>query len=466
MVDADHYTINVINQCQISPPAGSVPTTNLPLTFLDLIWIDSKPLQRLFFFPFPHSTHHFMDSIFPTLKLSLSFTLKHFFPLAGNCILPPQPHNPHLLFTTHDSVLLTVAESIGCDFHHLIADYPRDAKHMYPFVVDLPKSRVLSDGTRVLPLLALKITVFPNQGLCICIAFHHVVADGMSAHHFVKSWASICRNGAASDSLNGPLPYLDRTVIEDPNGLASMFLQELSGWASSWNPDLDKPIMDLAPVNKVRATFVLSKTQIERLKNWVKTKLEEPLRLSSFIVACSLVWGCLIQSTETESNDFTVKDEICVLGFVGNCRNRLNYPIPSTYFGNCLDLCGVLFKKNDLLERNNIGVVAKAVGKAVKEFESEPLKMADEWFSFRRKYGESGRVLTVAGSPKLRVYDTNFGWGRPLKSEVLHVDMSKAISLQESRDMEGGIEIGLGLTDTHMNRFIAIWEENLNFFCS
>ncbi|XP_023533558.1 coumaroyl-CoA:anthocyanidin 3-O-glucoside-6''-O-coumaroyltransferase 1-like [Cucurbita pepo subsp. pepo] len=470
MADVD-YTAKLLNLYRISPPAGSVPTTLLPLSFLDFIWMICRPMRRLFFFQFPHSTNHFMDSVFPTLKRSLSLSLQHFFPLAGNLILPPQPHKPHILYTPHDSVPLTVAESTGGDFTTLIADYPRDAKHFYPFVPDMPESRLLPDGSRAIPNFAIQITIFPNQGLCICIAFQHVVADGIAIHHFIKSWASISRNGGTSDSFEGPLPCHNRAAIKDVKGLESIFLQELSSWDSLWNPVPYKPIIDQAPVDRVRTTLVLTRPMIEKLKTWVSAESNndeelKPLRLSSFIVTCSLVWGCLIKSTQSEASDSEDEDELCYFGFLADCRNRVKDPLPPTYFGNCLDVGVVELKKSELVKRNSIVMAAKAIGNRVEEFENEPLKVAEKWFSLWKTYSKDKHFVTIAGSPKLKAYDTDFGWGRAMKSEVLHVDNSESISLQDSRDEQGGIEIGLGLHNTQMDRFMAIWEQNLKDLCS
>ncbi|XP_038888837.1 coumaroyl-CoA:anthocyanidin 3-O-glucoside-6''-O-coumaroyltransferase 1-like [Benincasa hispida] len=462
--------VKVVKHCHVCPPPGSVPTTHVPLSFLDMFWITCPPARRFFFYNFPHSTQHFMDNIFPTLQQSLSLTLQHFFPLAGNLILPPQPHQkPYILYTSKDrdcdgqpQLTVTVVESCDqfeCDyFDILVADYPRtrDAKEFYPLVPDLPKSCALPDGSRVSPLLAIQITLFPNRGLCICVVFHHGVADGMAAHHFIKSWAAASAMASASTSASS-LPYHDRTAVKHPNGLNIDY--DIS-WGGLF-PVMDRPIKHLAPLNTTRATFVLTKTQIRKLKSLVSSSL----RVSRFIVTCSLIWRCMIKSSiTTEENHDDA--EIYYLLFVGDCRHRLKEPLPPTYFGNCLDICIVELKKKELLKDDNMDGVVEAIGNKVKELEKEPLKMVEKWFSEWRRCDETKRLITVAGSPKLRVYDTNFGWGRPCKSEILHVDNSKAISLQESRDEEGGIEISLGLTKPRMDRFISIWENSLKHFCT
>ncbi|KAA0056399.1 coumaroyl-CoA:anthocyanidin 3-O-glucoside-6''-O-coumaroyltransferase 2-like isoform X1 [Cucumis melo var. makuwa] len=468
--------VKVVKRCYVCPPKGSVPTTNIPLSFLDMYWIICPPARRFFFYNFPHSTQHFIDNFFPTLQQSLSLTLQHFFPLAGNLILPSQPNDkPYILYTSDDSgddlpqLIVAVAEPSSNQFEHdyfdiLVADYPqtRDAKEFYSLVPNLPKSRVLPDGARAFPLLAIQVTLFPNRGLCICVVFHHAVADGKAAHHFIKSWAT-ASNSTSTPTSASSLPYHDRTTVKHRYGsnIDSIFLRALSSWRSF--PIIEKPIKHMAPLNTDRATFVLTKTQIQKLKALVTSP--SSLRVSGFIVTCSLIWSCMIKSSITtqETND---RDEIFYLLFVGDCRNRLKEPLPPTYFGNCLDICIVELKKKELLKEDSIVGVVEAIGNKVKELEKEPLKIVEKWFSEWRRCDETKRLITVAGSPKLRVYDTDFGWGRPCKSEILHVDNSKGISLQESRDEEGGIEISLGLTKNRMDRFISIWEHSLKLFCT
>ncbi|XXG39031.1 hypothetical protein AAC387_Pa01g0098 [Persea americana] len=40
------HTINVMEHCRVSPPAGSVAETSLPLTFFDLIWLRVNVVVR------------------------------------------------------------------------------------------------------------------------------------------------------------------------------------------------------------------------------------------------------------------------------------------------------------------------------------------------------------------------------------------------------------------------------------
>ncbi|KAK9285953.1 hypothetical protein L1049_025155 [Liquidambar formosana] len=467
------YTIEMVEHCHVPPPPNSVPQTSLPLTFFDIPWLLCMPMQRIFFYEYPHPTLHFTNTVLPCLKLSLSLTLQYFFPLAGTLTCPFGPTKPHILYAEGDSVPLTIAESTG-NFAHLLNNYSRDVREFHSFVPQLPPACV-SDDTQVQilrPLLALQVTIFPNSGICIGITFHHVAADGMTSNHFMKTWASIFRSKGDLSCIEKSLPFYNRSAIKDSKGLETILLNEW--WTtsrSSWKEDTTISNTTSLPEDKLRATFVLGRHDIERLKQWISTQCKnhnetQPFHISTFVVTCALTWVCLIkaQVSVTSKIQSLDDDELCNFCFVADCRNRDEVLVPTTYFGNCLSICFVSAKRGELVGENGVVVAAKAIGSKVKGLESGVLRGAEKWISNWNESSELGNLVTVAGSPKLRVYETDFGWGRPKKSEVVQIDVSGAISLAESRDKEGGIEVGLALSGAQMEAFISFFEQCRNAF--
>jgi hypothetical protein len=61
----------------------------------------------------------------------------------------------------------------------------------------------------------------------------------------------------------------------------------------------------------------------------------------------------------------------------------------------------------------------------------------------------------------LNLYETDFGWGRPKKIEDISIDKIRAISLLESRDEKGGIEVGLALPTGEMDAFKTLFIQEL-----
>ncbi|KAM6572777.1 hypothetical protein CsatA_016857 [Cannabis sativa] len=464
-----HGSVKLLEQSQLSPPPGSVATTSLPLTFFDISWLLCRHMQRLNFYQLSTSTQNFIHHHLPILKLSLSLTLRHFFPFAGNLISPPSPAHPHILFTDCDSVTLSVYES-EADFHRLFAHGPRATEELHPFVPNLPPSRKEGE-TRVVPLMALQVTIFPEFGICIGVRFSHVAADGRAFNHFMKSWASICKKSTGDsgsiplglDESRDAIPSHDRAGIEDPNGLKSIFLDEWWNLASTWDEDAGPPGHSLE--HKVRATFVLSQAQIERLKAWTTDQVSNDsdstsFRASSFVLTCALIWVCLIKSKESDiKND---NDPLYFI-FVADCRNRLSKcPIPDNYFGNCLSICFVWLTRKELTGENGMVGAMKVIGKRIEELEKNgPLEGAEKWMVKWKEVAERWKHVTVAGSPRLGAYDPDFGWGKPKKVEFVQIDRSVAFSVAENGNEEGGVEVGVALTSAQMSCFKSLFERNL-----
>ncbi|KAJ7971838.1 Anthocyanin 5-aromatic acyltransferase [Quillaja saponaria] len=461
----DKCKLKVVDVFHVSPPPGSVHSTSVPLTYFDIQWFLCCPVKRLFCYEFLHTTQDFMELVLPNLKNSLSLTLQHFFPFASKLVRPPQPQKPHILYLDGNSVPLTIVEVSGdFNFNLLIADYPKDVKDSHPFVPQLPSELILEDGTRSIPLMAIQVTVFPNCGLSVGVTFHHVAADGKSFHHFMKSWASICRSTEGDYSIT--LPFHDRSVVKDPNGIEMNLLNQLWSWEKEFKKDTGV-IHDILADN-FRATFVVSLAHIDKLKQWVSgsVKCNElvSIHISTFVVTSALIWVCLVKSEEdSKAKEFSdnYDETFYHFAFLADCRNRFGLSIPETYFGNCIDLCFVSLKRKELVGENGIVEVAKAIGKKVRELESEALRGADRWVLDFTEKMESGKLISLAGSPKLGVYETDFGWGKPKKSEAVHIDTTGSIALSDCKDGESGIEVNLVLDRTQLNNFNAYYQELL-----
>ncbi|OIV96750.1 hypothetical protein TanjilG_11746 [Lupinus angustifolius] len=471
--DNTQNMVKIIEQSQLAPPHDSVPSTNLPLTYLDIPWFYCHPIKRIFFYEFPLPTQHFMQQTLPILKHSLSLTLKHFFPFVSKLIVPPQPSIPYIRYINGDSLPFTVAES-DANFKVLISDSPQDVRVLHPFVPSMPSHIVEEDGTRVFPLMAIQVTVIADSGFSICLTFNHLAADGKSLHHFLKFWASVCKakGDLASIESSLPLPFHDRDKVKDPKGLKLIYLNELRDPISK-EMEFAGLVRDVSS-NKVRATLILTRDQIEKLKKWVSIKCTTTynsrtlLHISTFVVTCSLMWASMIKSEESKGNNNCVTkdyDELCYLILLADCRNIPELSLPSTYFGNCLATGIVAIKRGIIVGENGIIEIANAVEREVRDLKSESdvKKKFDTLMSDYKELGKGEKSkLVIAGSPKLNVYDTDFGWGRPKKSESVHIESSGSISLSDCKEKGSGIEVGLALERIQMNNFTNILEEFLN----
>ncbi|CAN0914780.1 Coumaroyl-CoA:anthocyanidin 3-O-glucoside-6''-O-coumaroyltransferase 1 [Linum grandiflorum] len=440
-------------ELQISPPPGSLPsTTTIRLTVFDVPWLICHPVQRVFFYHLPTiSAPQFHNSIISKLTSSLSAALAHFYPFAAKLITPPPPAKPYILYSSDgDSVPFTVAESTALDFSQVTSDQPTDVRLLHPLLPKLLPPVTNSDGATVSNLLSVKVTLFPNSGICIGIEFRHVAADGVAFNHFLKSWASISKSGCKDLSwVEKNLPVLDRGLIKDPKNYRKLFLDQIWKFAAPWD---ENSVHDKL-LDKVRATFVIGGEDISRLKKLANG--------SAFVVASAFVWTNLTKSLAEEEDD---DDKIDSYVFPADCRGRIEPKVPTTYFGNCLGGVLVSLRRRDLVGDGGFAAAAVEIAAKIEEMEREgALKDAENWFTKYDKNLKRGRTVSVAGSPKLRVYETDFGWGRPRKSEPVHVDFSGSIYFSDVRDVErGGIEFGLALGRAEMDSFVGVFESRLN----
>lgn len=298
--------------------------------------------------------------------------------------------------------------------------------------------------------------------MSIGLSFRHVVADERTFNNFMKSWALICKSlleGKSSVSIFTSLPFYDRNVIIDPNSQLETTL--LNQWWDRKIPQKEQKI-DLA--NMVRATFVLSGTDLEGIKNRIiaqckKINQPQPLLLSSYVMACAFVWVCLVETQETK-RDYLVEEPI-YLGFNAGGIHRLDYRVPTTYFGNCVAFGRSRAMKNELIGEDGVVVAAKAIGKTIKELDKEVLRDAEQWICEWEELLGSDVHVMVVGSPKVDLYEMDFGWGKPNKMDKISIDSINAICLTESRDLKGGIEVGVSLNKASMDSFTCLFHDGL-----
>lgn len=131
--------------------------------------------------------------------------------------------------------------------------------------------------------------------------------------------------------------------------------------------------------------------------------------------------------------------------------------------GNCLAPRIVSLKRGMLIGENAIIEAVIAIRRKVRDFQLDAMKGFESVISDSEELSQPGTksVVTIAGSPKIGAYETDFGWGKPKKCEILHIEYSRTISLSDSRDEEGGVEVGLALGRAQMSKFSAILEEYL-----
>ncbi|KAJ7971075.1 Phenolic glucoside malonyltransferase [Quillaja saponaria] len=392
-----------------------------------------------------------------------------FLPLNGKITWPPQSHKPFIQYTPGDGVSLIIAQS-EAEFDHLSGNLARETIASHPLVPHLDTSQSHAS------IISLQVTLFPNAGFCIGLTAHHAVLDGKSSTMFMKAWAYICRTFGKEEfgfSFLPPelKPSFDRSLIKDPNRLDMVYLNQFTALGANSEPKqykerslriLSNTWRQSKSPDSVRATFQLNRADIDKLKKRVLTqwdainqegekKIEKPVNLSTFVATCAYVLVCMNE---------VFKDKDIVFGFIADCRARLDPPVDPSYFGNCVFPYIVDTEPGDFTDLVN---VAKKIFNQVKKLEKGAAVLdgaeglPSKWASLSSS--SSKRVIGVSGSNRFRVYETDFGWGKPIKVET--TTTSGTIGMAESRDGNGGIEIGLVFSKDEMDLFASLFHSGL-----
>ncbi|KAJ0668113.1 putative anthocyanin 6''-O-malonyltransferase [Helianthus annuus] len=445
--------LTVLEHTQVSPPSATVKDRVLPLTYFDFMWVSQPPVHYLFFYEMPITHTKFIDNIIPNLKHSLSITLQHFFPFAGNLmVFPSSTQKPEIRYVEGDSVAVTFAEC-NLDFNELTGNHPRDCEMFYHLIPLLGQAHKTSNFTKI-PVFTVQVTLFPNSGFSIGMTNHHCLGDASTRFCFLKAWTTIARCGTDELFLaNGTLPFYERP-IQNPK-LDECYLK--FGDVENSKEEYQPPKL-CGPTDKVRTTFILPRAMLNRLKKLVSTQLRTLAYVSSFTVACGYMWSCIAK---------TSKDELQLFGIAVDCRARLNPVIPAAYFGNCVGPCVAMENTIQLRSKEGFVTAAKLIGESLHKTLTDKDGVVKEIESFEDLFpnGVPTTMIWVAGTPKLKFYDMDFGWGRPKKLETVSIDYNGAISMNASKEENDDLEIGVCLPATQMKSFVRIFEDGLEAYC-
>ncbi|KAL0676295.1 hypothetical protein Bca4012_004276 [Brassica carinata] len=436
--------LNVIENVRVSPAIKSSDDSfSLSLTFFEIRWIKFHASQQVVFYRLTESSsspQSFHSHILPKLKLSLSLVLSFYLPLTGRLTWAPQDPKPCIIVSKHDTVSLTVAET-DADFSLLSGKGLRRPATAFHHLA--PELTVSDDSATV---LSLQITLFPNQGFCICIASHHSVVDATTSIAFMKSWAHISRLQEHGNSTESPLlpedltPSFDRTIINLPPGLESKMVSYLSKQSHNFK-SLKPPPIDEIGTDIVRVSLDLTLEDVEQLRERVKNHSSRELHLSTFVIAYAYAWTCVVKAREGDANRPTL---FC---YTADFRSRLDPPLPATYFGSFVFPTGWFhYDARTFLEEDGFVRAVEILSDSVKGVGSRGIEsFFEDFVEAKKKFKTGVQFGSVAGTTRLGIYGLDFGWGRPVKAEVVHIDRNEAFSMSERRDESGGVEIGVCL---------------------
>uniref|UniRef100_A0A8R7U301 Anthocyanin 5-aromatic acyltransferase n=1 Tax=Triticum urartu TaxID=4572 RepID=A0A8R7U301_TRIUA len=287
-----------------------------------------------------------------------------------------------------------------------------------------------------------------RRGLAIGMAVHHTACDGGTSTGFLHTWAA-----ASTGAVRPPRPVINRTLVKDPTGLYDVFVKA--------KPTAGEMDHVKTWEHRLLATFTLSKDDIQRVKDVIASEAAPP-RCSSLVATFGFMWSCHQRAKDAGS---TGGDPTYLL-FPVDHRSRMKPPVPDEYLGNCVGIATHAAPMDRLAAAGAGGLfvactaIAAAVKEAVRGIGSP--KTIALWMHLVREAGVAG-MWTVAGSPRFRVYEVDFGFGRPAKMKNVSVARTGAMAVAEGRSSRGGIEVGISLPAAGMQSFQKCFQDAIDW---
>ncbi|GLJ46929.1 hypothetical protein SUGI_0990330 [Cryptomeria japonica] len=427
----------------ISTVALAVPSCRqrMFLSNLDLFWLPaSKPQRLLFYRLLP--TNEF-SSIVDSLKKSLSSVLVHFYPFAGQLVIGQESGRPEI--DCNDG---------GVEFVEALMDMPfkdleKEEFQRKPFFKTLvqivhPYQQHEIYNT---PLLSIQVTRFEGGGICIGTAFHHIVADGNSFWHFMKSWAECSRNLPVSKP-----PLHIRTMFRSTQETAVRISYEARQGIDG------AQIYKFMRVNlEAEHTKGISASYTQKPENGEKIAAlkERTGATTSFIAVASQFWRCVVKAREI------AEEEPVYFAVLADCRGHVKPPLPLTYFGNCLSFCvakttaqkllreDVRFAAGVIEELISVCTAGDEVNNMIEWVESGGRDVVDLLRGIGWKNGTS-----VSSSPRFPVYEIDYGWGTPLNVQAASLNVIGGMFVDGLKD--GSILVSTRLPPRQMETLTEI----------
>ncbi|GLT81092.1 hypothetical protein SLA2020_524960 [Shorea laevis] len=387
--------VQIISKENIKPASPTPqPLRNFKISVFDqLILSPYAPL--IYFYP---CSPNILDLDIPNkvevLKKSLSKTLSHFYPLAGKI-------KDHLSIDCNDEGAFFVEARINCRLQDFFAQ--PDLLFLHRF---LPCDNVIRTEYPVEGIYAsnIQVTVFECGGIAIATCLSHKIIDGWTNRLFLKVWTAAARGCTEAPPCPNFIPYAPDLFIPAKD---------------SWLQDLRRMWGSLTKKGKCTTRrFLFDATAVATLK--YRATIGE-VRIPTRVEAVSaFLWKCVMAASKARHGF----QRPSVFIHLVNLRRRIPLPpalkensignllwiAAANHPGNCeSDLPGLVGKLRES--------ILKLDGHFVKKIKGEEGNSAiSEYFRGITELGsrDGNECFYFVSWCKLDLYETDFGWGKPL----------------------------------------------------
>ncbi|CAM6085290.1 unnamed protein product [Calypogeia fissa] len=413
-------------------PAHPSQHHRIHLSAFDLNFLLIHYNQRGLLYEMP--TDDFSSAV-TLLETSLSQVLESFYPLAGR--LATSPSDGAIFIDCNDAGVAFIEASA----ENVLSIADVMATEVTTTIMDqlfALNGAINIEGHR-LPLLTVQLTKL-RDGIFVACTFNHAVGDGTCFWLFLHAWAEICRQGNA---LNLSIhPIYDRCGIPSNPNRSSVRL----------NLELDKDIGRFCRPLRTKI-FHFTKEMIIGLKNRANSGRKSlQLPISSLQALCGHVWLAITRARGLGRNDQTK------FGLAFDCRSRLLPTLPAAYFGNAIQVVSVTSTAWEVVS-NEVSFPAQLLHGVIKSHGDKSIrKEIDEWeknptlFSLGNVGNTVNNPLLLGGSPRFNVYQTDFGWGKPvaIRSGCANKIDGK-LYVCPGREQDGSVDLEISLVPETMS---------------
>ncbi|KAE8718000.1 Shikimate O-hydroxycinnamoyltransferase [Hibiscus syriacus] len=422
-----------IKESTIVRPAEDTPKRSLWNSNLDVV-MPRYHLPTVYYYKNPNASSGFFDTL--KLKDALSKVLVAFYPIAGRLRLD---ENGRIEILCNGEGVLFVEAETSSIMDHLVGDFTDSSQ-----VLRLVPKVDYSGGVSSSPLLILQVTKFKWGGVCLGVGFQHTLGDGLSALHFIISWANIVKGSSPAIA-----PVIDRTLLRARDPPTPKFHHVEYGPP----PSMKRTSGDLKP--SIVSTFKLTADQLNTLKAKANAaEAHSGINHCSFNILAAHIWRCVSKARGLSH------DQDTMLSFPIDGRSRLNPPLPEGYFGNVIFLGAQIARAGDL-ETEPFTDSVKRIHERLKGINDEYLrssldymeKVSDLSTLVRGHHTFRCPNLNISPWIWLPIYDADFGWGRPMymgPANVVHEGNSYIIP---SPNNDGSLSLIIRLETSHMKLF-------------
>ncbi|CAN4084741.1 unnamed protein product [Withania somnifera] len=415
-------------------------------------------VPTIYYYKFCQDFVKSVDDLINTLKTSLSEALVHFYPLAGR--LRWISGSRLELECDASGVVLTEAETdaklddLG-DFV-LSPDY----NSLFPRVdYTIPIDE--------LPLLFVQLTKFQCGAIALSFAISHAVVDGQGALCFFSEWARLARGEALMFA-----PFHDRKVLRagEP-ATASPTFEHLQ-----FNPPpnlIGKSNTNEKKKQTKGSMLKLTKNQVEMLREKANQggnlEVSKERSYTRYEVVTAHIWRC---ACKARGHTFDQPTTLCICV---NIRNRMQPPLPKSYFGNAIVDVVATGVSDDIIS-SPFECAARRVREAIEMVTSDYanstinfLKKQEDLSKYQDIHAIRSKEVPSYGNPNLGVISwislpvlgLDFGWGKEIHmSPGIHEYDGDCVILP-GNEGDGSLIVAIVLQDIHVDAFKKFFYEDI-----